>query len=319
MKQNGLFPVGNPSTSTDANPVITYDKTGSYDVTLIVKNAFGADTLKKTAYVVVIDEAMPDFSQSIAGFDVQFTDLSMYAESWEWDFGDGSGVSNEQHPLHSYGQEGEYDVTLKVTNFCGSMEYVKKVAVYLIPKVDFGSDKIVICGRGSIQFEDRSSVDVLKWEWDFGEGEPATSTEQHPIVHFSKPGFYSVKLEVQNSNGTNSITKVKYVEVIPGPLCPDHDPEERRELRNKKANDRFTVAKWQIYPNPVRDLLSLRYGDQLAVGAKYQMMSSQGEIVAQGSIGRSSSLDLGQMTNGVYMLLLDHDHQRVYHKVVIMR
>jgi PKD repeat protein len=53
---------------------------------------------------------------------VQFTDLSTGAYGWTWDFGDGSAVSHEQNPVHTYtaGSPGGtyYDVTLTVTGSC---------------------------------------------------------------------------------------------------------------------------------------------------------------------------------------------------------
>lgn len=47
------FPGGSPSSSTSQNPTVTYNLSGSYDVTLIVTNSNGSDTLTKTAYISV--------------------------------------------------------------------------------------------------------------------------------------------------------------------------------------------------------------------------------------------------------------------------
>lgn len=46
------FPGGTPSTSTDANPVITYSENARYPVTLTVTNASGSETITKNDYVV---------------------------------------------------------------------------------------------------------------------------------------------------------------------------------------------------------------------------------------------------------------------------
>ena len=48
------------------------------------------------------------------GDEVSFTDLSTNAQSWHWDFGDGS-ASNERNPRHVYNKTGKYNVTLTVT------------------------------------------------------------------------------------------------------------------------------------------------------------------------------------------------------------
>jgi len=47
------FPGGTPSSSSDQNPVITYNSIGSYSVTLVATNASATDTRTKTDYVTV--------------------------------------------------------------------------------------------------------------------------------------------------------------------------------------------------------------------------------------------------------------------------
>src|SRR5688572_19763503 len=48
------FPGGTPVNSTDANPVITYNSAGVYDVTLTVTNASGAATLTQAGVITVL-------------------------------------------------------------------------------------------------------------------------------------------------------------------------------------------------------------------------------------------------------------------------
>jgi PKD repeat protein len=61
-----------------------------------------------------------DFEANItkgpAPLSVAFTDLSTVQgiEAWSWEFGDG-GTSEEQHPIHTYGEPGVYDVRLTVS------------------------------------------------------------------------------------------------------------------------------------------------------------------------------------------------------------
>jgi len=53
LSWNWSFPGGTPSTSTDQNPVITYNTGGTYSVTLVVDNGIGNDTEIKTDYITV--------------------------------------------------------------------------------------------------------------------------------------------------------------------------------------------------------------------------------------------------------------------------
>jgi PKD repeat protein len=55
---NWSFPGANPSTSTVANPTVTYTTAGKHDVTLIVTNSGGSDTILIQDYVNVNDPAV---------------------------------------------------------------------------------------------------------------------------------------------------------------------------------------------------------------------------------------------------------------------
>jgi PKD repeat protein len=68
------FPGGTPSTSTQQNPTVTYNTPGTYNVTLIVSNQYGSDTITKTAYINVLNQS--------AGFSLDFEACS----DWSTDF-----------------------------------------------------------------------------------------------------------------------------------------------------------------------------------------------------------------------------------------
>jgi PKD repeat protein len=51
---------------------------------------------------------------------VQFTDTSIDASSWSWNFGDGTSGITAKNPPHTYSASGKYTVTLVATNKFGS-------------------------------------------------------------------------------------------------------------------------------------------------------------------------------------------------------
>jgi PKD repeat protein len=57
-----------------------------------------------------VNDATPDTNQTIT-----FTDLTVGATSWVWNFGDGT-TSSLQNPTHSYKLEGTYTITLAADN-----------------------------------------------------------------------------------------------------------------------------------------------------------------------------------------------------------
>jgi PKD repeat protein len=63
-----------------------------------------------------------------AGKQVQFTDASTGATSWQWTFGDGR-TSTARNPLHTYSVRGTYTVTLRITGVSGSAQTSKQITV----------------------------------------------------------------------------------------------------------------------------------------------------------------------------------------------
>jgi len=109
---------GDGNTSTYRNPVHTYSKPSLYTVSLTATGN-GTSTMKTVDdFINVTNPPIPDFSANItegtSPLTVQFTDNSSYAESFEWDFGDGNS-SSERSPVHTYSVAGLYTVALTAT------------------------------------------------------------------------------------------------------------------------------------------------------------------------------------------------------------
>ena len=135
------FAGGEPTTSTEQNPVVTYNKAGTYDVTLTVDGS----TITREGYVIVKGQApeakigMPDeayLSPFRAAFvpvnvPVQFRDLSTgRPTSWAWEFtGTDPLTSTDQHPTVTYTTPGTYSLMLTASNDLGSDQDVMLYAV----------------------------------------------------------------------------------------------------------------------------------------------------------------------------------------------
>ncbi|MDY0386584.1 MAG: PKD domain-containing protein [Methanolobus sp.] len=85
-------------------------------------SAAADDSVQKTDSDAADNEYLPikaDFSVEINGLNVNFTEMSENATSWEWDFGDGTS-STLQNPDHSYAVNGSYTVSLVASALDGS-------------------------------------------------------------------------------------------------------------------------------------------------------------------------------------------------------
>ncbi len=141
------------------------------------------------------------------GLEVTFTNYSKDAASYAWDFGDGTGTSNEANPVYSYTLGGTYTVVLTVTNSAGTAEHSKEVTVEdkTLPVANFtfaaNPDNTL-----EVTFTDNSE-NAASYAWDFGDGS-GTSTDANPTYTFTSGGTYSVTLTVTNANGaTDAMTK----------------------------------------------------------------------------------------------------------------
>lgn len=110
---------GDGTTSTAKDPVHIYTTPGKYTVRLTVGFDYCRTlTLVKDNYLLVGHCVQASFATPdtlCARYEASFSSTSVHATAYQWSFGDGT-TSTEQNPVHLYEQEGQYIVTLKVSN-----------------------------------------------------------------------------------------------------------------------------------------------------------------------------------------------------------
>jgi PKD repeat protein len=117
-----LWDFGDGTTSTSKNPSHQFSQKGEWQIKLTVTDNDGTETsITHTVAVVNLPPAAA-FNCTLnpqTGMDIEFTDNSVDPENrslcWLWDFGDGN-TSELQAPTHKFATEGEYNVTLTVTD-----------------------------------------------------------------------------------------------------------------------------------------------------------------------------------------------------------
>lgn len=128
---------GNAGTSTLANPSQLFTQPGTYPVTLIITSQAGcSDSLTRDVEIMFYPLPVAEFianpkEAGIFNSKIKFTDLSQYAVSWWWDFGDGQN-SALQHPEHYYDEMGKFIVTLTIKSIAGC-EATFRETVYITP------------------------------------------------------------------------------------------------------------------------------------------------------------------------------------------
>jgi len=221
------------NSSTLQNPSHTFLSAGIYTVTMTVTNVNNCgDTVVKD---VTINEApVADFAADTAclGSITTFNDLSIpnaaTIVSYSWDFGDGTPLSTQPSPSHTYANYGTYTVTLSIINSNGCEHSAfKDILVYPLPIPEF-SFSTPNCFGAPVAFTNQSSTvpgfidNITTWIWNFGDGTTQTiNYPNNPNVTHTFVGTalsHTVTLTVTTSHGcSDSIDHV--VNSIPAPLA----------------------------------------------------------------------------------------------------
>ena len=215
---------GDGGTSTAQHPYYSYNTPGVFTATMTVISSLGCmDSFSQV--ITVLPGPVADFLGSPlvscnAPLTVSFTDNSVDAILWEWNFGDGSN-STQQNPTHTYTTDGSFDVTLTVTSLNGcahSLTLPDYVAIEL-PAVNFDATPRAGCVPLFVQFSDLtlSSDSVIGWLWRFGDS--ATSTLSSPQHTYTDTGTFTVTLIVTTISGcTDSLVREAYIRTgdLPG-------------------------------------------------------------------------------------------------------
>ena len=223
------FGDGSSVNATVQNPVHTYQASGTYNVSLTASNAGGSNTSTRTNYIVVSAAPVTPPAANFTGtptsgtapLAVTFTDLSANVPTvWSWTFGDGSSVNaTAQNPVHTYLAPGTYTVSLTASNAGGSNTstrtnyIVVSAAPVTPPAANFTGTPTSGTAPLAVTFTDLSANVPTVWSWTFGDGRTENSTVQNPVHTYLVAGNYNVSLTASNAGGSNTSTRVGYINV----------------------------------------------------------------------------------------------------------
>jgi PKD repeat protein len=84
-------------------------------------------------------------------------------------------------------------------------------------KIDFETNKLLVCEGESISFKDLSYSAPSSWTWTFEGADVTTSNDKNPTATYSTAGVYDVTLQVSDGTNTLSTTKTALITVLPNP------------------------------------------------------------------------------------------------------
>ncbi len=215
------FGDGTLAPNAGSNPSHTYTTAGSYTVSLTVTDDGGlTNTANTTADIVdAAQDPIADPNGPYNGFEglsVTFDGSASFdpdggtITQYDWDFGDGNtgtGVA----PTHTYATAGTYTVTLTVVDDEGAQSApATTTAVIEVPPDNLppvadpngpytGIVGVPITFDGSAS--DDPDGDIVRYDWDFGDGNTASDAGPTPTHTYAAAGSYTVTLTVTDDGG----------------------------------------------------------------------------------------------------------------------
>jgi PKD repeat protein len=138
------------------------------------------------------------------------------------------------------------------------------------PVADFTASDHKINRGESIDFTDQSSFSPTSWTWNFQGGEPSSSSDQDPQgIFYNEPGIYEVTLIASSGLGTDTITKLCYIEVVMFEEVASNEPVEDVTIFPNPATEYFSITTRTDMKISVYNTLGvLVYMDETRTGAR---------------------------------------------------
>ncbi len=244
---------GNGETASGVNVGETFNEAGEYDITLTVTDNDGLSDSKVVTLIVTeavvlenpIAEIKMDNNTGEAPLIVNFdgsssTDSDGEIVSYDWDFGNGETASGV-NVGETFGEAGEYDITLTVTDNDGLTDskvvtLVVTAAIVLEPPVakitmdnTTGEAPLIVSFDGNESTD--SDGEIVSYDWDFGNGETANGINVGET--FSEAGEYDITLTVTDNDGltdsklvTLVVTEAVVLEAPIAEIAMDNDSGE---------------------------------------------------------------------------------------------
>ncbi len=250
-----------PVISTEENPSVTFKEKGFFPITLTVTDPVRG-CQADTTITVFVDKPDASFTSDPSytcndSLLINFQPEHLDAETYIWVFAD-TEVSTAQSPSHQfvipdssiYGENGRKVLfnTLFIQNFSGCRDTFFAPDTIFMPNALFMPNRIDGCAPLTVTFADSSSSmeQIVKWEYDYGDGTSATLNSDEPHLHtYSEAGTYDVVLNIANEAG-----------------CIDTSYALRIEVGDA-INPDFSVDKTEICPGETVEFTNLTPPDSV--------------------------------------------------------
>jgi len=207
--------------------------------------------------------------------------------------------TGETMQLTTLTQSGSYQVTINNGVNLDSIEFQLQLVSDLFPTFSVPD---TACLDSVVVFA--SDTDgATSWSWDFGNG--IQSTNSNPSITFDTVGTYTISLQIANDTATCPVITQN---VVLESCLITHN------------SDQIKTPSWNVYPNPVKDIVTLVTDELPATTGSVELVNGMGNVIKKYDWNRAPDLplkwDLKLLSSGVYYVILTIDAHREAIKII---
>ena len=227
--------------STDSNMCFRFPAAGNYWVWLTASNNSYTEKIKQTVTIGTVPIANFSFTHCSN----VFSNNSSCANSFYWDFGDGTS-STLAMPVHQYADTGFYSVTLIAYNGIDSNTLIQQIHVDVTSSAK--SNFTALSSNDTLWVHANSSAIIPEpiYTWSFGDGGHA-SAKDTVHVYANAVATYYVKLEASNICGSVFKTDTVKIKVPLPPSNLDFSSSVLTIVPNPASNNSYIDAFYNSY------------------------------------------------------------------------
>ncbi len=304
--------------SQENNQLINYvfNDTGSYRVNLTILSNAGCTSFKDTVITVNSMPVSNFILNSYFGsppYQPQFSNLSQFATSYSWDFGDG-GFSQELNPIHIFNDTGIFYINLKALNNENCENTYTQILKLLPKKIDlsiysFSTNLIGDYIESEIVVFNKSTAIITSFDLIISNNNSFTAKEfySNPLLPSE---FKTIKLnsKIMKGDGFN-LSDVLCIELTNIEEGLDSDLSNNSVCKAITADD-FKLIK--AFPNPVLDELSISFICPEIEEVFIELTDLSGNIISnyqiKSKIGyNKSEISTALLAGGAYILKVNYN------------
>lgn len=211
---------GDGRTSNLQNPAHIYGDTGYFDIKLRVSSNGCVREISIPNFINIKGPVATFLDSSSCGSPLvrRFTDSSIEAKSWFWDFGDGT-TSTEREPVHTFPRPGIFTVSLTVKNDTCENTATRQLRI-ISESPDFTISQTNVCKGAQVNFRttNLNRANIANLTWIFGDGVSA-GLDTNVIHRYTASGNYSVALAFTDLQGCSDTVRKDLVMRVSGPVA----------------------------------------------------------------------------------------------------